>query len=58
MPLFLFRNRNYICLAAVAAIGSLVFYALNIIWPTQVATIYGKSPDAAGWMTVRIVPQV
>lgn len=52
MPLFLFKNRNYLMLAVVATVGSLNFYALNVIWPGQVANVYGKSPDAAGWMTV------
>lgn len=52
MPLFLWKNRNFVVLTLVATVGCLVFYALNIIWSTQITTIYGKSPEAAGWITV------
>jgi len=54
MPLYLFKNRNYVALMVVASVGSMIFYALNIVWPQQIAAVYGKSVETTGWMSVRM----
>ncbi|EXJ63305.1 uncharacterized protein A1O5_11626 [Cladophialophora psammophila CBS 110553] len=51
MPLYLFRNRNYVALSIVASVGSMIFYALNIVYPQQISAVYGKSVQTTGWMS-------
>jgi hypothetical protein len=52
IPLYLFKNRNYVCLMIVASVGSMIFYALAIVWPQQIAALYGASQEATGWISV------
>lgn len=57
MPLYLFRNLNYVALMIVASVGSMIFYANNIVYPQHIAAVYGKSIQTTGWMSVRTIPK-
>lgn len=36
----------------VSGIGAMIFYALNIVWPQQIASVYQESVGVTGWMSV------
>ncbi|KAF5988510.1 fungal trichothecene efflux pump [Fusarium coicis] len=55
MPLYMFANRNFMCLTTVASVASMIFYALNIVYPLQISAVYGKSVQTTGWMTCTLV---
>ena len=43
MPLHLFKNRNYVALSTISGVGAMIFYALNLIYPQQIASVWGES---------------
>ncbi|OCK84372.1 siderophore iron transporter, partial [Lepidopterella palustris CBS 459.81] len=51
VPTYLFQDLNYVALGACTCVGSMVFYSLNILWPSQIGIMYGASPTAVGWMS-------
>lgn len=52
VPMHLFKNRNYVILMACSTLGSMIFYALSIIWPQQIAVLFQVSPEDIGWISV------
>lgn len=52
-PLRLFKNRNFVCLLFCSAFGSMVFYALCILYPEQILVVWGKPVGKFGWYSVR-----
>lgn len=52
MPLYLIKNSNYVIMMLVASVGSMVYYALNIVWPEQITAVYRKDSLTTGWMSV------
>lgn len=52
MPLHLFKNRKFVTLSIISAVGTMIFYALNIIYPQQAAAVWGQSITEVGWSTV------
>ncbi|EXJ76265.1 uncharacterized protein A1O5_00773 [Cladophialophora psammophila CBS 110553] len=58
LPLRLFRSRNFVCLLACSCLGSMVFYALSILYPEQLSIVFGKSPSQTGWYSCTITAGV
>ncbi len=54
VPMYLFRNRNYVALTVVCSVGSMIFYALNIVYPTQLSALFGATPNQTGWLSVSL----
>lgn len=52
MPLYLFKNRNFVALTLISAVGAMIFYASNIVYPQQIVVIWQKSASQAGWYAV------
>lgn len=52
MPLYLFKNRNYVVLSLCASVATAMFYGLNIIWPQQISALYAGSGKSGAWMAV------
>ncbi|KAF1989204.1 fungal trichothecene efflux pump [Aulographum hederae CBS 113979] len=53
LPMHLFRNRGWVISVILWSLGAAVYYALAILWPSMVATLYasGHSTMWAGWMS-------
>jgi uncharacterized membrane protein len=51
LPMRLFRNTGWVITIILWALGAAVYYALAILWPSMVATLYsgGHSAMWAGW---------
>ncbi|KAK4941407.1 hypothetical protein LTR10_018676 [Elasticomyces elasticus] len=49
IPMRFFRNRQYMGVILTAAVGSMVYYSLLILWPLQIAVLYETSIMAVGW---------
>ena len=50
----LFRNRDYCVLTLVSAVGGMLYYSLNVIYPTMVATLFTTDVVEAGLLSVAI----
>lgn len=48
----LFKNWNYMCCSVVSAVGFMIYYALNSIYPQQAVAVWGKDTTESGWYTV------
>jgi hypothetical protein len=55
LPTHLFRNRGWIVSVVLWALGASIYYALAILWPSMVFTLYAgphaANPMWAGWMS-------
>ncbi len=51
MPPRLFRKIGYVAIVACACIGAMVYYAMTIIWPTAVGTLYTTDVMEIGWQS-------
>lgn len=49
VPMHLFKNRPFVGTILTAAIGSSVYYSLNIIWPIQISVLYETDVLQVGW---------
>ncbi|EXJ70269.1 uncharacterized protein A1O5_06337 [Cladophialophora psammophila CBS 110553] len=48
VPMYVFRDlRGYVCLTVIISVSGVIYIALSIIWPSQVARIYGAG--ATSW---------
>ncbi|KAF2165625.1 hypothetical protein M409DRAFT_23917 [Zasmidium cellare ATCC 36951] len=50
LPLHLFKTRGYLAMVITAMVGSCVYYSMNVIWPQQIAYLFGGSPAHRGWL--------
>lgn len=50
LPLHLFRARGYAAIVITAMVGSCVYYSMNVLWPQQIAYLFGGSPEHKGWL--------
>lgn len=50
----LFMNRGYVGTILTAAIGSCVYYSLNILWPIQISVLYETDNIMIGWWSCLI----
>jgi hypothetical protein len=49
-----FKNRGYIGIILTAAAGSMIYYSLSVLWPTQIAVMYTSDPIEIGWMSCAV----
>ncbi|CAK7198490.1 hypothetical protein SEUCBS139899_001151 [Sporothrix eucalyptigena] len=49
IPINLFRNRHYVGVIITAAVGSMVYYSLLVLWPVQITELYDTDIMAVGW---------
>ncbi|KAF2644786.1 fungal trichothecene efflux pump [Massarina eburnea CBS 473.64] len=49
MPPRLFKKLEYVAIVMVATIGAMVYYALTVLWPTILGTVYTTSITKIGW---------
>lgn len=52
VALYLFKNRNFVALTMVSGVGAMIFYALNLVYPQQIASVWGEDSVSSGWLTV------
>lgn len=43
LPLHLFKTRGYLAMVITAMVGSCVYYSMNVLWPQQIAYLFGGS---------------
>jgi MFS family permease len=48
MPPRIFRNTGFIAVILVAAVGAMIYYSLTILWPSILATVYGRDTFQVG----------
>lgn len=49
MPPRLFKKLEYVAIVMVATVGAMVYYALTVLWPTILGTIYTTDVIKIGW---------
>lgn len=49
MPPRLFKKLEYVAIVMVATVGAAVYYALTILWPTILGTVYTTDVVKIGW---------
>ncbi|KAL1909663.1 hypothetical protein Sste5344_004511 [Sporothrix stenoceras] len=49
IPMKFFKNRQYIGTILTAAVGSMVYYSLLVLWPMQISVLYETDSMAIGW---------
>lgn len=54
VSLRLFKNRNFVALTMVSGVGAMIFYALNLTYPQQVAAVWAEDSESSGWLTVSV----
>ena len=52
LPMKLLKIRSFNVVVIVGTVGQMVYYALNVLWPTQIATLYTTDNITIGWMSV------
>ncbi|KAK0812853.1 hypothetical protein LTR02_003130 [Friedmanniomyces endolithicus] len=50
LPLHLFKTRGYLAMVLTAMVGSCVYYSMNVLWPQQIAYLFGGSTTHHGWL--------
>lgn len=50
LPLHLFKSRGYLAMIITAMVGSCVYYSMNVVWPQQIAYLFGGSAEHKGWL--------
>ncbi|KAK3116460.1 hypothetical protein LTR53_003186 [Teratosphaeriaceae sp. CCFEE 6253] len=50
LPLHLFKTRGYLAMVLTAMVGSCVYYSMNVLWPQQIAYLFGGSTTHKGWL--------
>lgn len=52
LPMHLFKITNFNMSVIVGTVGQMVFYALNILWPAQITSLYSTDNITIGLMSV------
>lgn len=50
LPLHLFRYKGYVAIVVTSMVGSCVYYSMSILWPQQIAYLFGGSQTHRGWL--------
>lgn len=48
VPMHLFRSRDYCVLTVVSAVGGMLYYSLNVIYPTMIIALFTTDPIRGG----------
>ncbi|KAI9735366.1 MAG: hypothetical protein M1818_006561 [Claussenomyces sp. TS43310] len=52
IPLFLLKNTQFMLFIWFACVGGMLYYALGVVWPTTVATLFTSDLIHQGWLTI------
>lgn len=47
LPMHLFKSKGYLAMVITATVGSIVYYGMNVLWPQQIAFLFGGKSDRA-----------
>lgn len=50
LPIHLFKYKGYLAMVLTAMVGSCVYYSMNVLWPQQIAYLFGGSATHKGWL--------
>ena len=50
LPTHLFRSKGYLAMIITAMVGSCVYYSMNVLWPQQIAFLFGGTATHRGWL--------
>jgi MFS family permease len=50
LPIHLFTSKGYLGMVITGMVGSCVVYSMNLLWPQQIAYLFGGSPTHRGWL--------
>lgn len=50
LPIHLFKSKGYLAMVVTATVGSCVYYSMNVLWPQQIAFLFGGSNIHKGWL--------
>ncbi|KPI41091.1 putative MFS-type transporter YusP [Cyphellophora attinorum] len=50
LPMHLFKSPGYLAMVVTATVGSIVYYGMNVLWPQQIAFLFGGSAIHKGWL--------
>ncbi|CAK7231301.1 hypothetical protein SBRCBS47491_007883 [Sporothrix bragantina] len=54
IPMSLFYNRAYVALVLCATVCSMIYYSINIIWPTEISALFTTDSQMIGWLSCTI----
>lgn len=54
LPLSIIKSRNFIALAVTGSVATIVYYSMNLLWPTMVGALYTKDVLKIGWYSVAL----
>lgn len=52
LPMKLFKIRNFVVAVIVGSVAQMSYYSLNVLWPTQITSLYTRDNGIVGWMSV------
>jgi hypothetical protein len=52
LPTKLLKNKNYLAISVAACVGTMIYFAMNVLWPQEIAILYSSDPVEAGWLAV------
>jgi hypothetical protein len=52
IPISLIKNGQFMLFVWFACVGGMLYYALGIVWPTTVATLFTTDLLKQGWLTI------
>ncbi|OAL34181.1 hypothetical protein AYO20_06636 [Fonsecaea nubica] len=55
VPLWLLKNTQFMLLTVIACVGGMLYYPLNIVWPTATAALWTDDLIYQGWLTMAFV---
>lgn len=50
----LFRSWKYISIVTTAAVGSMIYYSMCVLWPNQVSSLYTSDLMNIGWLSLTV----
>lgn len=53
LPMKLLKIRNLVACVIVGSVGQMVYYALNVLWPIQITSLFTQDNLLIGIMSVR-----
>lgn len=56
LPIKILKNKNYVAIVILAAVGQMAFFCMSVIWPQQIAALYSTDNIEIGWMSVSSCP--
>ncbi|KAF2165680.1 hypothetical protein M409DRAFT_23970 [Zasmidium cellare ATCC 36951] len=54
VPMHLFKSRDYCVLTVISAVGGMLYYSLNVIYPTMIAALFTTDPVRGGLLACAI----